>query len=136
MILQRLFTALWDNGCVVVATSNRPPDDLYYGGLNRSLFLPFIPVLKTNCKVCKVEDKDYRVLLKSTHEIYYQPLNEKTFFEIQRISDAFFSKEYPEMSEIITLQSGRSIKVNRANRKALVFLNFFNILIVGWTRGC
>jgi peroxisome-assembly ATPase len=62
MILKRLFGAVWDNGGVMVATSNRHPESLYERGLNRPLFLPFIKELQTRCEVWKmVGDQDYRM---------------------------------------------------------------------------
>ena len=62
MILGRLFSRLFELGTVVVATSNVAPDDLYKGGLNRALFLPFIEQIKDRMEVLRLDARtDFRL---------------------------------------------------------------------------
>jgi cell division protein ZapE len=62
MILGRLFAKLFELGTVVVATSNVAPDDLYKGGLNRALFLPFIAEISEHMEVLRLDARtDFRL---------------------------------------------------------------------------
>lgn len=75
MILGRLFERLFAAGVVIVATSNRPPGDLYRNGLNRQLFLPFIEEIKARLDVLELAAaRDYRLERLMAAPVYYAPL--------------------------------------------------------------
>jgi cell division protein ZapE len=79
MILGRLFEALFARGVTLVATSNRPPDDLYAGGINRQLFLPFIAMLKEKLEVVRVAGpKDFRLDRLKGAQVYFSPIEPAT----------------------------------------------------------
>jgi len=74
MILARLFTALFREGMVLVATSNVAPDDLYKDGLNHQLFLPFIHTLKQHVDVVNLDaSTDYRLEKAGRQPVYMTP---------------------------------------------------------------
>ena len=77
MILGRLFTRLFEQGVVLVATSNVAPEDLYYEGLNRALFLPFIHLLLQHVDVVRLTARtDYRMEKLAGVETWYVPADE------------------------------------------------------------
>lgn len=74
MILGRLFAALFARGVVVVATSNVAPDELYKDGLNRSLFLPFIALLKRHMQVLRLQARtDFRLEKLAGAPVFHVP---------------------------------------------------------------
>ena len=77
MILGRLFARLFEDGVVVVATSNVAPDELYKDGLNRALFLPFIALLREHMEVVQLAaPKDFRLEKLAAQPVWYVPADE------------------------------------------------------------
>jgi cell division protein ZapE len=75
MILSRLFSELFSRGCILVATSNVEPDNLYTNGLNRDLFLPFLGILKRHVDVMSLDARtDYRMEKTKSLPVYSHPL--------------------------------------------------------------
>jgi cell division protein ZapE len=75
MILGRLFETLFEQGVVVVATSNWPVDRLYEGGLQRERFLPFIELMKERLDILMLDSGvDYRLARLKNLPVYHAPL--------------------------------------------------------------
>jgi cell division protein ZapE len=120
MILDRLFTALFDAGVVVVATSNRAPDELYEHGLQRERFLPFIALLKKQLYVLELDSgRDYRLARMQGMAVYHHPLDQMAHDALEH---AFAELTDGASGESTTFTvKGRSLVVPRAARSVAWF---------------
>ena len=126
MILSRLFGKLLEQGVRVVTTSNRPPRDLYKGGLNRELFVPFIELIEQRMLVVEVNGPtDYRLDRLTGVEVWHVPNGSKATADLSR---AFFQlTDYPVEdrakvpSEDIDVAGGRTLHVPKSLKGVAVF---------------
>ncbi|KAI7746972.1 hypothetical protein M8C21_018814, partial [Ambrosia artemisiifolia] len=77
-----------DEFMILVATSNRAPDNLYERGLQRDLFLPFISTLKERCIIHEIGSSvDYRRRTSA----------EEGFYFIQKGTSDFLMQRFKEL---------------------------------------
>ena len=125
-ILSRLFAELFDRGVTIVATSNRPPVDLYKDGLNRALFLPFIDLLAEKMDVLALNGPvDYRLDRLGRMDTWLVPNGPEATAEL---SAAFFRlTDYPpeDRAHVPSLElevgKARTLTVPKALKGVAVF---------------
>ncbi|MFL6720632.1 MAG: cell division protein ZapE [Sphingomonas sp.] len=126
MILSRLFGKLLEHGVKLVTTSNRRTRDLYQGGLNRELFVPFIELIEQRMLVVEVNGPtDYRLDRLTGVEVWHVPNGPEA---TAALSQAFFQlTDYPVEdrarvpAEDIDVGGGRTLHVPKSLKGVAVF---------------
>ncbi|MCH1541521.1 MAG: AFG1 family ATPase [Alphaproteobacteria bacterium] len=112
-ILGRLFSLMLEAGIVVVATSNRHPDALYKGGLNRHRFLPFIEFLKQRHNLHELAaEKDYRLARLTAAPVWFSPCGPRARKSLDERFDSL--TEGVAVAPVTLDLKGRSLDVQQA----------------------
>ena len=113
MLMRRLLEGIFENGVVLVTTSNQHPDELYPHGLQRSQFLPAIDLLKRNLEVINVDQGvDYRLRELESAGVYHLGGGAE-----DRLEKAFVKIARHETAEDTALEiEGRIINARRLGR--------------------
>ncbi len=113
MLMRRLLEGIFENGLVLVTTSNQHPDELYPHGLQRSQFLPAIELLKHNLEVINVDQGvDYRLRELESAGVYHTGEGADA-----RLDKAFAKIARHEEAEDTALEiEGRIINARRLGR--------------------
>ncbi len=126
MILSGLFEKLLERSVRVIATSNRPPNDLYKDGLNRELFLPFIATVETRFDVVEVNGPtDYRLDRLAGVDVWHVPNGpaatealSKAFFQL---TDYAVEDRAKVPGEELGVGGGRTLHVPKSLKGVAVF---------------
>jgi predicted ATPase len=116
-VLKELFAQVFRMGGVVVATSNRSPDDLYKGGYQRIMFADFMDMLRTQCDVHDMRSQtDYRkeMSMEETSKLYFQSSEAAEF-------QAFITSINPEWELKELTVNQRTITLSRFSNGVALF---------------
>lgn len=114
MILKQLFTHLFEDGVILLATSNRHPDDLYKSGLQRSAFLPFIPLLKENCRVkCLDSHIDYRRIPTELKKVFFVTSGNSEDTNIDSLFKVLSLAENDIVGPKVFMVNNRQVRLNK-----------------------
>jgi cell division protein ZapE len=120
MLLGRLFSLLFDLGLIVVITSNRHPENLYQGGLQREQFLFFIEVLSKQARIIELKaQQDYRLRHASNEQNYY-------YFPLNNNAKHFIHQHYQQLTQNAPIKTtilpvlGRQLTLSAVHNKVLL----------------
>ena len=113
MLLSRLLQQLFEQGVILVTTSNQPPEKLYENGFNRERLLPAIAAMNRHMQVLSVDGKqDHRL-----HPGQRQP---RFWVQDPQALATVFSELAPEAGHDKPLLLGhRHIQVVRRSKRVL-----------------
>ena len=112
MILANLLESLFEEGVIMVATSNIEPVRLYERGLQRQKFLPAIKLLEENTRVVHVGgDTDYRLRSLEKAGTYHYPLTAESEEKLEHCFAELAAGAYEKNKALDML--GRKITARR-----------------------
>jgi cell division protein ZapE len=113
MLMRRLLEGLFEQGVVLVTTSNFEPDELYLHGLQRSQFLPAIGLIQEYLEVLAIDNGvDYRLRELEKAGVYHTEANAEA-----RLNEAYRAIARHDSAEGERLDvEGRSITARREAR--------------------
>lgn len=111
-IIGKLFTILFNEGTIIITTSNLRPAGLYPDGLHRDRLTPFIKYLEEECLVISLDSgKDYRKNRAVNIESYFSPLNNSSKESIDEIFNRL-SNGSPYEERVLFIK-GRELKIKK-----------------------
>ena len=120
MILGRLLENLFNEGVVLVATSNYAPSELYPQGQNRSGFLPTIALIEEKLTILNVDGgEDYRHRTLTAAEVFYIPANDENERKLADLFTQVTAGQVERPSEIEI--HGRMLRCKKRTDKAIWF---------------
>ena len=120
MILGRLLENLFNEGVVLVATSNYAPAELYPQGQNRSSFLPTIALIEDKLTILNVDGgEDYRHRTLTAAEVFYIPANDENERKLADLFTQVTAGQAERPSEIEI--HGRMLRCKKRTDKAIWF---------------
>lgn len=120
MILGRLLENLFNEGVVLVATSNYAPAELYPQGQNRSSFLPTIALIEEKLTILNVDGgEDYRHRTLTAAEVFYIPANDENERKLADLFTQVTAGQVERPSEIEI--HGRMLRCKKRTDKAIWF---------------